>query len=120
MREASYAVVLLISGCATPIYWLFPAGTTQQDFARDDYECINEVKVVSQPQQQNSTYVIQQNNSSGNNTAVVSGQSQPGSAVAGAAESLQRSLASMPTTYVNPNMYKLCMRAKGYVQGQKP
>lgn len=113
MRLSIFFAILFLSGCATQVYWHFPPGKTQQDFARDDYECINSVKVVSQPQTQQQT-VVQQSNTYGNNTAVVSNPPD------GWAGSLQKSIASMPTTYVDPNMYKLCMRSKGYVQGQKP
>lgn len=114
MRISIFFTILFLSGCATQVYWHFPPGGTQQDFARDDYECINSTTSVYQPQTQQQTVVVQQNNTYGNNTAVVTNPPD------GWAGSLQKSLASMPQSYTNPNMYKLCMQAKGYVQGQKP
>ena len=111
--------LLLLSGCAS-VYWHFPPGGTQQDFARDEYECLYSTTTVYQPQSQQQTVVVQQNNTYGNNTAVVNGNTAPSGFAGGMAESLSNSLASMPQSYTNPNMYKLCMQSKGYVQGQKP
>ena len=35
--------VLLLAGCATePSYWLFPAGTSQQQASQDEYACLQE------------------------------------------------------------------------------
>lgn len=117
--------VLLFCSIAMPVsakklYWYFPQSRTQHEFARDEFECINSVTVTSQPQAQQPTVVIQQNSGYGNNFSFINGSRPSTSFAGGLAQSLNHSIATMPRTYTDTNMYKLCMQAKGYVEGQKP
>jgi hypothetical protein len=86
------AVLLVLTACAPSprLYW-YKAGATQQDFARDDYQCRRE------------------NTMTGSDTIYTAPNTLfPGGMVMTA-----------PTAEVDPDLYARCMAARGYILQQE-
>jgi hypothetical protein len=88
MRFTTYALTLMVAGCAAPapqLYWQ-KADITQQEFFKDDYQCRRETSETGLQ----TTY-------SPPNLLYPSG-----------------TVTTTPSTQVNTEMYARCMAARGY------